>query len=99
MFFLFVFIEAIIIACLFSSIRFVFFFGDLNYRLDDLDIDVVKEYVNQKEVSVLLTYDQVAIISLCFGYWQYFLNLTDIFKTYLTLLESTSRSWRVRLPM
>eukprot|EP00794_Sanderia_malayensis_P014008 gene14008-15466_t len=39
--------------------RFIFFFGDMNYRIDDLDIDVVKDYVKQKEVSVLLTYDQL----------------------------------------
>ncbi|XP_065055059.1 phosphatidylinositol 4,5-bisphosphate 5-phosphatase A-like isoform X1 [Rhopilema esculentum] len=39
--------------------RFVFFFGDLNYRIDELDIDVVKDYVKESQVPVLLSYDQL----------------------------------------
>ena len=39
--------------------RYVFFFGDLNYRIDELDIDVVKDYVKESQVPVLLSYDQV----------------------------------------
>ena len=42
------------------SCRFVYFFGDLNYRIDELDIDVVKDYAGHNQVDVLLSYDQVS---------------------------------------
>ena len=39
--------------------RFIFFFGDFNYRIDDLEIEAVKEHVKNGQIPDLLTYDQV----------------------------------------
>jgi len=39
--------------------RFVFFFGDFNYRIDELEIEAVKEHVKNEDISTLLTYDQL----------------------------------------
>ena len=40
--------------------RFQFFFGDFNYRIDDLEVDVVKDHVKANELNLLKPYDQVS---------------------------------------
>lgn len=37
----------------------VFWFGDLNFRIDDLDMQVVKSAIDNNKFSMLLEKDQV----------------------------------------
>lgn len=42
--------------------RLVFWLGDLNYRLNDLDIDTVKSMIKNSKLKDLMSYDQVQAI-------------------------------------
>lgn len=42
-----------------SHISVVFWIGDLNYRISDLDVKDVKELISKKDFETLHNYDQV----------------------------------------
>lgn len=70
----------------FSSL--VFWFGDLNFRIDDLDMQVVKSAIDNNKLSVLWEKDQVkkkkVLIYLCFKYskWWKHLFVLNFFKNH-----------------
>lgn len=37
----------------------ILWIGDLNYRISDLDVDIVKELISKKDFETLHSYDQV----------------------------------------
>lgn len=47
-----------------SHISVVFWIGDLNYRISDLDVKDVKELISKKDFETLHSYDQVRKIIL-----------------------------------
>ena len=67
----------LLIKLFYSIFRIIFWLGDLNYRISDVDIVEVKKLIENKMYNKLIQFDQVS--------WAIKTNFFFIFKKFLFL--------------
>lgn len=70
--------------CIFIKNSYVFWIGDLNFRIDDLTQEEVQNLIEKKDFETLRKKDQVTLVEI----YGYFDILYTVARNWLSLLQN-----------